>query len=124
MAAKPTIAQLTEKIGELELQIEKLTSETGVAEVMAEKDAKIAELSAKVEELENSVAELSSVNESLSQDNASVPSVGTFKHEGAEYSLIAPKFHMDGNLVNAESLKGNSDLIARAVELKFLVEIK
>lgn len=122
--AELTKAQLIGKIGELELQIEKLTSEIGVAEVIKEKEAKIAELSAKVEELESSVKELTAVNESLSKDNAKTSTDGDFHHEGVAYKLLAPKFHMSGIEVSAETLKGNSDLIAKAVELKMLLPVE
>lgn len=116
-----TKAQLADKVSELELQIEKLTSEAGLSEVIAEKEAVIAELTAKVEELTQQAIEQSKVIEELSKDNATASTSGDITHEGVAYKLLAPKFHMGGIEVSAETLKGNSELIAKAIELKLLV---
>ena len=116
--AKPTIAQLQERILELEALNKQIQTENGSQEV-------IDQLGAKVAELEATVAEQSAIIEELSKDNESkveVSSENAIKVDGQLYKLITPKFIHKGQEVTLQAVKSNPSLAQELVEIKMLIE--
>lgn len=124
--AKLTIAQLEEKVLQLEAQNEKLLTESGSKEIIDAKDAEIETLKTEKAALEKTVEEQSGIIEELSKDNAKASSSSddnTLKIEGTLYKMLGPKFYIGTSLVTIKELKSNPDLAVKAKELGMLVEV-
>lgn len=124
--AKLTIAQLEEKVLQLEAQNEKLLTDSGSKEIIDAKDAEIETLKTEKAALEKTVEEQSGIIEELSKDNAKASSSSddnTLKIEGTLYKMLGPKFYIGTSLVTINELKSNPDLAVKAKELGMLVEV-
>lgn len=137
--AEKNKAQLLEEIKELQAQIEKMTTDAGVSEVMAEKDSKIAELSESLdkandqlegakESIDNLNAEneaLKKINEELSAQNSSVASDSgnIVELNGEKFECIAKSFYDGSQKVTIEELRKNKSKASKAKELGYLIPL-
>jgi len=83
------------------------------------------EQAATIEEKNAEISSLNEVIEQLSQANANVPAAAgnQVQLDGKTYELLTPKFYMGRQLITAQTLNGNAELIAHAIEKGNLKEL-